>query len=317
MRRIPAVLAVLGLSALTLVGCSSATSADGCEPNAPADAVLDTVAVSGETGAPAVTLSAPVYVDQTVGQVVTAGDGLAITSDAQDVGFSITIANGATGQTILTSAATTQSVAAWRTDLNGLADLFQCATAGSRVVGAIPVSEISEAAAQSWGVSEGQALVVAIDVQDVYLAAADGAPQYNSDSGLPQVVLAPDGRPGLIIPDSAPPSDLVVQVLKKGDGAAVTADDSIRVHYTGVIWDDSTVFDSTWAAGASTSVTLDAVVAGFATALEGQTIGSQILVVVPPDQGYGDDGSGSVPGGATLVYVIDVLGVDPPTTDAQ
>ncbi|HAJ16780.1 MAG TPA: hypothetical protein DCL57_01540, partial [Microbacterium sp.] len=42
-----------------------------------------------------------------------------------------------------------------------------------------------------------------------------------------------------------------------------------------------------------------------------QTVGSQVLVVVPPDQGYGDAGQGPIPGGATLVFVIDILGLDP------
>ena len=54
--------------------------------------------------------------------------------------------------------------------------------------------------------------------------------------------------------------------------------------------------------------------AGFAEALEGKTVGSQVLAVIPPDQGYGDQGSGAVPGDATLVFVIDILGIDAPAS---
>ncbi len=105
-----------------------------------------------------------------------------------------------------------------------------------------------------------------------------------------------------------------VEVLKKGDGPAVGGTDSIRINYTGVTWADRKVFDSTWENGASAAVTLDAVVPGFAQALDGQTVGSQILVVIPPALGYGDTASGSIPAGSTLVFVIDILGVDTPAT---
>ena len=129
---------------------------------------------------------------------------------------------------------------------------------------------------------------------------------------MPSVVLAPNGTPGIIIPDTAPPSDLAVEVLKKGDGPAVGDGDQIRINYTGLTWADRKVFDSTWDKGASTAVTLDAVVPGFAQALKGQTVGSQILVVIPPSLGYGDKTTSSIPAGSTLVFVIDVLGVDTP-----
>ena len=40
----------------------------------------------------------------------------------------------------------------------------------------------------------------------------------------------------------------------------------------------------------------------------GRTVGSQLLLVVPPDKGYGEEGSGeTIPPGATLVFVIDIL----------
>ena len=61
-------------------------------------------------------------------------------------------------------------------------------------------------------------------------------------------------------------------------------------------------------------MTLDGVVPGFAEALEGQTVGSQVLVVIPPELAYGEEGAGSIPANATLVFVIDILGIDTPAT---
>ena len=66
---------------------------------------------------------------------------------------------------------------------------------------------------------------------------------------------------------------------------------------------------TTWD-GEPASLTLDAVVPGFAQALEGQTVGSQVMVVVPPDSGYGDAAQGEIPANSTLVFVIDILGLD-------
>lgn len=47
---------------------------------------------------------------------------------------------------------------------------------------------------------------------------------------------------------------------------------------------------------------------GWSQGLAGQTVGSQVLLIVPSDLGYGDSGSGdTIPGGATLVFVVDIL----------
>ena len=113
--------------------------------------------------------------------------------------------------------------------------------------------------------------------------------------GCRRVVRAPDGRPGIIVPDGEAPTEVIVQTIKKGDGPVVTGDEPVRVHYTGVLWDDRTVFDTTWD-GDPASLTLDAVVPGFAQALEGQTVGSQVMVVVPPDAGLRRSGAGVDPG---------------------
>ena len=59
------------------------------------------------------------------------------------------------------------------------------------------------------------------------------------------------------------------------------------MHYTGVKWSDGTVFDSSWEAGAPATFATTGVVEGFKQALEGQTVGSQVLVVIPPAFGYG------------------------------
>lgn len=233
LRRIPAVIAVLGLSALALVGCSWAGASASCERPDASSSALDLIAVSGEPGSPALTLKDPVNVSTTSFTDLTVGEGPAVTSDAQDVVFSVTIASGASGETLISSPTDVRPVSGWIEHYEGLADMMSCATEGSRIVGAIPFDGVSAEAASSMGLVEGQSIAVVLDLQRVYLAAADGAPQYNDRRGMPSVVLAPDGTPGIIVPDSEPPADLAVEVLKRGDGAVVTDADSIRIHYTG------------------------------------------------------------------------------------
>lgn len=314
MLRIPAALAIVGLTALTLVGCAAASPAASCERPTSDSTVFGVLDVSGEPGTPAVQVNSPVYVDKTVFADELVGSGTAVTSDTHDVVFTVAIANGASGEQILTSGTQVMPVSQWATDYAGFAKMMHCATEGSRIVGAITASDISEGAASNLGLDDGASAVVVMDLQKVYLAAANGTPQYNDRRGMPSVVLAPDGTPGIIVPGTPPPSELALEVLKKGDGAAVTADDSIRIHYTGLTWAGREVFDSTWEKGASAAVTLDGVVDGFAQALEGQTVGSQVLVVIPPELGYGDQASGSIPAGSTLIFVIDILGIDTPAS---
>lgn len=275
--------------------------------------MLDLIQASGPTDAPEVAIDAPVHVTETVSAVETAGNGTAITSRAQDVRFTAAIANAATGE-ILIAAPAEATLSAFAENYEGIVQMLMCAQEGSRVVGAIPASDLSEQVVSGLQLGPDDALVAVIDVDRVYLPAADGAPQYNDRRGMPSVVLAPDGRPGIIVPAAEPPADLAVEVLKKGDGDVVGEADTVRVHYTGVTWAEKEVFDSSWENGASASFTLDGVVPGFAQALQGQTVGSQILAVIPPDLGYGDQAQGSIPAGATLVFVIDILGVDPATT---
>jgi FKBP-type peptidyl-prolyl cis-trans isomerase len=150
-------------------------------------------------------------------------------------------------------------------------------------------------------------------VKRAFPSRADGVVQLSRD-GFPAVVLAPDGRPGITVPKADPPvkDDIAVEVLKKGSGPVVKQGDSVVVQYTGVLWSDNTVFDSSWENGAPVTFKVGEgaqVIPGFSDALVGQTVGSQIGVIVPPSQGYGDQGSDKIPAKSTLFFVIDILGV--------
>ena len=99
-------------------------------------------------------------------------------------------------------------------------------------------------------------------------------------------------------------------MLKKGDGEEVPEGANVVVHYTGINWNTGVIFDSSWDRGSPTTFNTRQVIGGFTAALEGQTVGSQVLVVIPPDQGYGAAGSPPDIGGTdTIVFVVDILGL--------
>ncbi len=159
-----------------------------------------------------------------------------------------------------------------------------------------------------------------LELMKVYLPHANGA-SNSPESGMPAVVLTPKtGQPGIIQPSFAAPKEFKRSTLISGKGEAIKIGDSITVHYTGWVWSDDIgdPFDSSWnQRDAQTPVTPATftlaeanLISGFVKALEGITVGSQVIAVMPPDVAYGAAGQGSIPGNATLIFVIDVLGIN-------
>lgn len=276
---------------------------------------LDPISVSGSTDSePSVDVYTPFNVTAANFDDVAVGEGTPISDDSQLVVVDISLTSGATGEKLVATPydgdlSRVYPASRWIEAFPAFEDALHCAAAGSRVVVALPPGGIEEQTATSLGLTATDSAVAVIDVRKVYLPHAEGDAQFNDGHGLPTVVRAPDGRPGVIIPDAEAPTDLVVQTLIKGEGPVVSDDETLRVHYTGLTWAGRTPFETTWD-GEPKSVTPASMIPGFAEALKGQTVGSQVLVVIPPDQGYGDTAQGSIPANSTLVFVVDILGID-------
>src|SRR5699024_8297168 len=114
---------------------------------------------------------------------------------------------------------------------------------------------------------------------------ATGKPQDVSGE-LPKVTLNDEGKPSVTIPDRKPSGDFAMEVLKKGDGATVKDGDSVTVQYQGTNWRTGKVFDESWG-DAPAQFGTDQVISGFTKALVGQKVGSQVVAVIPPKDGYG------------------------------
>ena len=127
-------------------------------------------------------------------------------------------------------------------------------------------------------------------------------------STLPQITRAANGAPSVDFTGAVKPEGLVVEVLEAGDGAAVVEGQQITVHYAGWLWDGAQ-FDASWDRGEPISfgIARGSLIDGWVEGIVGQPVGSKLLLSVPPEKGYGQRSMGPIPGGSTLVFVVDVL----------
>ncbi len=129
-----------------------------------------------------------------------------------------------------------------------------------------------------------------------------------ANANLPQITRAANGAPAIDFSAATMPQGLVVEVLEAGTGAPVVERQSITVHYTGWLWDGAT-FDSSWDRNEPIEFVIarGSLIDGWVDGLVGQPVGSKVLLVVPPEAGYGQRSMGPIPGGSTLVFAVDVL----------
>lgn len=300
-------LSTVAAATLLLAGCAGGNgeaspsestptvATDLCAAAAPEGASAEAVTVTGEFGAmPAVEFAMPLEIDERARTIVTQGDGDAI-AEGDMVSYALAIFDAETGEELDAGGYDEPLLPVPIALGSGADEYFGCAEVGSRVVMTVP------------GAEESPATVWVLDVLDVVPTAAWGEDQ-DVVEGMPVVELAEDGTPSVTIPEGDAPDEVELAVLKKGDGPVVEPGDNVMVQYMGIKWSDGSEFDSSWSRGSATSFPTTGVVDGFRMALEGQTVGSQVLVVIPPAYGYGVAGNeGHDLYEETLVFVVDVL----------
>jgi FKBP-type peptidyl-prolyl cis-trans isomerase len=113
--------------------------------------------------------------------------------------------------------------------------------------------------------------------------------------------------------DAAPPCDLQVSDVVVGTGPEAVAGSATAVKYVGSFYGTGEEFDSSWSRGAEETLPVTVgggrVIQGFDQGIQGMHVGGRRMVVIPSDLGYGPNGQGPIPGGATLVFVIDLVSV--------
>jgi peptidylprolyl isomerase len=275
---------------------------------------FDAVTVTGGAGEkPVVTVHPPFDVKTSAVETISAGKG-AKAPKGSTIMFDYVIVNGRTGEEIETSFGTSPKsmVLDPKQAEPALVKRLIGTPTGSRVLIAVaPKDGLAKAAStKAANIEKNDTLLFLFDIRES-LSRATGVAVAPVD-GLPTVTLAKNGAPTIKIPKNDPPTGLVVQPLIKGEGPAVTAGQTISVQYVGALWRTGKVFDSSWQRGQSMNVPIATgqVIEGWDEGLVGQTVGSQVLLVVPPDKGYGASGqpAAGIKGTDTMVFVVDILG---------
>jgi peptidylprolyl isomerase len=127
---------------------------------------------------------------------------------------------------------------------------------------------------------------------------------------LPSVAGGFNQTPKITFPKNAPPSTLQISYLHRGNGPKVVAGELLVANYLGQIWSGK-VFDSSFSRKQLSAfpIGVGQVIPGWDKGLVGVPLGSRVLLVVPPVDGYGSAGNSNagITGKDTLVFVIDVV----------
>ncbi len=108
------------------------------------------------------------------------------------------------------------------------------------------------------------------------------------------------------------PSGLIYWDVRVGNGEVAKEGSHVRVHYTGWLTNGKK-FDSSVDAGKPFDFTIGngEVIKGWEEGVAGMRVGGKRQLRIPPDLGYGAEGTpgGPIPPNATLIFDVQLLGV--------
>jgi FKBP-type peptidyl-prolyl cis-trans isomerase len=310
MRRIAAALFVPLIATAALAGCGSSSASPPPSPNS-------SVTATGSFGhAPSVKIPSKKAGGNLYIRTEVQGSGTPLASTDAFLGnYVVYIWSGSTHKLALSTYTATPQVLSGKL-LPGLQTALEGKKMGSRVLAVLPPKYGYGTAGNSQvGVTGTDTLVFVVDMIRAYAgtASASGTHESNGGGTLPTVTATANSAPKITIPKSSPPSSLVVKTLIKGSGPPVTKGEEVVTQYVGVNWRTKSVFDSSWSRSAPFGFQIGAtpaqIIPGWDKGLLGVPVGSRVLLVIPPKDGYGSSGQSQagIKGTDTLVFVVDIL----------
>ncbi|HYO21203.1 MAG TPA: FKBP-type peptidyl-prolyl cis-trans isomerase [Flavisolibacter sp.] len=101
---------------------------------------------------------------------------------------------------------------------------------------------------------------------------------------------------------------LQYEVISQGNGPRPLATDTVVVNYRGTLI-NGTEFDNSYQRGEPISFPLNRVIPGWTEGLQLMPVGSKYKFYIPHQLGYGLNGAGSIPGGSTLIFEVELLSI--------
>ena len=112
-------------------------------------------------------------------------------------------------------------------------------------------------------------------------------------------------KDGVVVTDSG----LQYKVVEMGDGQKPSASDKVTVNYRGTLLNGEE-FDSSYARNQPVTFQLDQVIPGWTEGLQLMPVGSKFLFFIPSDLAYGPAGGGPIGPNATLIFEVELLGIE-------
>ncbi|UDY25200.1 FKBP-type peptidyl-prolyl cis-trans isomerase [Nocardioides sp. Kera G14] len=201
-------------------------------------------------------------------------------------------------------------------DSKSLSEVFEKLLVGSKIgsrqAAIASASDVfGDAGNTDLGIANEDPLLIIVDV----ISKAVTKPTDTTPDKVPSVVQKKGKVTGLDFtgltkpdPTSGP---FLRATIKQGSGATVTADDTVKVNYLGMVYGAKKPFDESYTKTPA-EFALSSVVKGWTYGLTGVKVGSRIVLQIPPVLGYGGDTSNAaIPANSTLYFVIDVLSATP------
>jgi peptidylprolyl isomerase len=305
---------VLALSLLGLAACGSGSSdtEEGGQP-------LSSVTIEGKQGEePKVTFDGRLDGSTEETDVVVEGDGETV-ADGDTVSANWWIGNGFTekeAQSTYTKDGATQSVELSDEILPFLREAMIGHQVGDRVVLLTSAEKAyGESGNPTIGIGNKDSVLVVVDIMDrsetVPVLEGPQGEEKKPASWAPTLIEKDGVITGLDFTDAHEPSGkLIATTLVKGDGAKVKSGQTLTVDYLGQVYDAKEPFDESYSGEpAEFPIGVGQVIKGWDERLVGRTVGSRVILEIPPADGYGKPGNeqAGIKGTDTLFFVVDIL----------
>ena len=316
LRRLPVLLLPLVL-ATTLVACGSDSDSPsgGDTSSAAADGTVNGVKVEGDQGAaPKVTWDGKMDAGGIETTVLTKGDG-EVVGDGDQVQANLWIGNGFTQKKAYSTYDNGQPESVTASDQ--LSPVFKDAIVGQTIGSRIAVTATAEDAFGPSGnpqleISNKDTVLIIVDLMSktVVLDGPQGA-KKSAPAWAPKLVEDGNKVTGFDFTGTPKPDGkLKSAALIEGDGAVVKKGQTLTVNYLGEVYDAKAPFDESYSKQpASFPIGTGGVISGWDDTLVGATVGSRMILAIPPADGYGKKGnpSAGIKGTDTLYFVVDIL----------
>ena len=299
-----------GVLLISTAGLAACGEDDGSDASA---AGLEAVSVEGDPGKePEVTFEEQVSPGEVESEVITEGDGEEL-AEGDNAFAHIWMGNGFTQEKAFsTYDAESPELLSWADLGEPFREAIAGHTVGSRVaVAASAEDTYGEGGNPQLGIGNKDGIVIVVDLLGKVGTEPTGE-EREPAKWAPTLVEDGGTVTGLDFSEANKPSkNLLDTTLVKGEGPVVEKGQTIAVDYLGQVYEAKKPFDESYSKQpTSFPIGTGAVVKGWDQALVGQTVGSRVILSIPPELGYGEAGNeqAGIKGTDTLYFVVDILG---------